>query len=93
MNSVNLFHSLALVGALLLLGCTAANNELAKSELAQNGSPAAGVSSEDITEVNSSDLTQVTIGGINWYVNYDEALQVAKQENKPIWLHFGENPG
>ncbi len=36
---------------------------------------------------------QVKIGGIHWYVDYDAALEIAQQENKPIWLHFGENPG
>lgn len=36
---------------------------------------------------------QVKIGGIQWYVDYDAALKVAKEKKKPIWLHFGENPG
>jgi hypothetical protein len=36
---------------------------------------------------------QVKIGGIDWYVDYDAALKIAKQKKKPIWLHFGENPG
>ena len=35
----------------------------------------------------------VRIGGIDWYQDYDVALQVAKKSNKPLWLHFGENPG
>ncbi len=35
----------------------------------------------------------VTIGQIQWYTDYDEALVVARQQNKPLWLHFGENPG
>lgn len=33
------------------------------------------------------------IGEIDWYTDYDQALQVARRENKPLWLHFGENPG
>lgn len=36
---------------------------------------------------------QVKIGGIQWYVNYDAAQKIAKEKNKPMWLHFGENPG
>ncbi|MEM8733117.1 MAG: hypothetical protein AAGG44_02780 [Planctomycetota bacterium] len=36
---------------------------------------------------------QVKIGGIQWYVDYDAALKIAQKENKPMWLHFGENPG
>lgn len=35
----------------------------------------------------------VTIGCITWYVDYDAALAIAKKQNKPLWLHFGENPG
>ena len=34
-----------------------------------------------------------TIGKIQWYTNYDKALKVAKIEQKPLWLHFGEDPG
>ena len=36
---------------------------------------------------------QVKIGGIQWYVDYDAALKIAQKENKPLWVHFGENPG
>ena len=36
---------------------------------------------------------RVKIGGIEWYVDYDVALKIAQKENKPMWLHFGENPG
>ena len=36
---------------------------------------------------------QVKIGGIQWFVDYDAALKIAKTRQKPIWLHFGENPG
>ena len=36
---------------------------------------------------------KVTIGGIKWYVDYDQALADAKKKDKPLWLHFGENPG
>lgn len=35
----------------------------------------------------------VTIGKIKWHVDYDAALAAAKREGKPLWVHFGENPG
>jgi hypothetical protein len=36
---------------------------------------------------------RVTIGDVVWYTDYDQAREVAQRENKPLWLHFGENPG
>ena len=33
------------------------------------------------------------IGKIDWYLDYDAALAVARQENKALWVHFGEDPG
>jgi len=95
MNFTKLFLTLVLVGALLSLGCSTAGNGLAKNEQATgsgSGSEAPQAIIESPTRA-TEDATQVKIGNINWYVNYDEALQVAKQKNKPIWLHFGENPG
>lgn len=35
----------------------------------------------------------VRIGDVNWYTDYDQAMAVAQKQNKPLWLHFGENPG
>lgn len=35
----------------------------------------------------------VKIGGIDWHVDYDKAMKVAKEKKLPLWLHFGENPG
>lgn len=35
----------------------------------------------------------VRIGDITWYTNYDQAMSIAKKQDKPLWLHFGENPG
>lgn len=37
--------------------------------------------------------SMVTIGGVSWYTDYDQAMAVARAEGKPMWLHFGENPG
>ena len=35
----------------------------------------------------------VRIGGIDWYTDYDVAVKIARLDGKPLWLHFGENPG
>ena len=36
---------------------------------------------------------QVQIGSIHWYVDYEAALAVAREQDKALWVHFGENPG
>jgi len=36
---------------------------------------------------------RVQIGGVLWYVDYDSALEVAREQDKALWVHFGENPG
>ncbi len=28
-------------------------------------------------------------GKINWVLDYNEALNMAKEEGKPVWLYFG----
>jgi hypothetical protein len=48
--------------------------------------------SQDAT-MKESKPRQVKIGGIQWYVDYDAAQKIAQTKNKPLWLHFGENPG
>jgi len=42
---------------------------------------------------NAADARQVAIGEVRWYVDYDAAVAVAREEDKPLWVHFGENPG
>ena len=39
------------------------------------------------------EAAQVTIGDVRWYVDYDAAVEVARQAEKALWVHFGENPG
>ena len=41
----------------------------------------------------AANATQVPIGDVLWYVDYEAALAVARQEDKPLWVHFGEDPG
>lgn len=36
---------------------------------------------------------RVRIGEIDWYVDYDVALEAARTRNLPLWVHFGEHPG
>ena len=48
---------------------------------------------EPVAAPLSTNAETVRIGSIDWYVNYDDALADAKQTNRPVWLHFGENPG
>ncbi len=43
--------------------------------------------------VSGLEVEKVTIGSIRWFVDYNTAMLEAKRENKPVWLHFGENPG
>ena len=43
--------------------------------------------------VSAEGAAQVSIGEISWYVDYDDALEIAKREDKALWVHFGENPG
>ena len=33
------------------------------------------------------------IGEIEWQLDYDKAMKIAKETNRPLWLHFGEHPG
>lgn len=40
-----------------------------------------------------AEAAQVRIGAIDWYVDYDAALEIAKAQDKALWVHFGENPG
>lgn len=50
-------------------------------------------SSSTVSDDKKTVPKTVKIGGIAFYVDYDEALKVAKQKKLPVWLHFGENPG
>lgn len=41
----------------------------------------------------SQPTSMVTIGGIEWHTDYDVAQADAVRRDKPLLLHFGENPG
>jgi hypothetical protein len=36
---------------------------------------------------------RVRIGGILWYVDYGDAVRIAREQDKALWVHFGETPG
>lgn len=40
-----------------------------------------------------ADLAPVKIGEIFWATDFDAAEAYARQEGKPLWMHFGEDPG
>lgn len=44
-------------------------------------------------EPSAAAATQVRIGEIDWYVDYAAAQAVAREVDKPLWVHFGEHPG
>jgi hypothetical protein len=50
-------------------------------------------SSTDATPPTAPVSGQVLIGDVSWYVDYEDAVTVARREDKPLWVHFGENPG
>lgn len=55
--------------------------------------PACRVDSRDDPGPATGSPPRVTIGQVSWYVDYGAALEVAREEDKALWVHFGENPG
>ncbi len=49
--------------------------------------------SEPAPREPDEELVQVRIGEVDWYVDYDAAAELARSLEKPMWVHFGENPG
>ena len=45
------------------------------------------------TPDSDSAAPSVRIGGIDWYVDYEAALGIAREQDKALWVHFGEDPG
>lgn len=43
--------------------------------------------------VGRTGAERVRIGVVDWYVDYGEALRAALELERPLWVHFGENPG
>ncbi len=36
---------------------------------------------------------RIPIGDVSWFTDYDAAVAHARAEQKPLWMHFGEDPG
>ena len=77
-----------------------AQNAVTKQSAAANAATQSAMSNGKKTDGKTTekedvakDAKRVKIGGIQWYVDYDTALKLAQEENKLMWLHFGENPG
>jgi uncharacterized protein YbjT (DUF2867 family) len=43
--------------------------------------------------LQADDLETTRIGKIRWYTDYDAAAELARTLDKPMWVHFGEDPG
>lgn len=95
-------HLLALgtfLTSLVLFGCSGTPENSAQGPNPLEGGSTTSESLGEISVSNSAkiplaaDAETVRIGSIDWYVNYDDALADAKKTNRPVWLHFGENPG
>jgi len=90
---VRAFASIGLVAAMAItmsLGCGTADDFVASS----GQSSITDASNSEIVETAVDPNAQtVRIGEIDWYVNYEDAMAAAKASNRPVWLHFGENPG
>jgi len=48
---------------------------------------------ESSSEPAAAGGDRVTIGDVHWYVDYEAAVEVARAQDKALWMHFGENPG
>ncbi len=77
--------------AMLMTGCSETPGNRTLNIARETDTMDTGASEQKITR-NASDKT-VRIGAIDWYVKYEDAMAAAKESNRPIWLHFGENPG
>ena len=52
------------------------------------------MASDDPAESAAGEVpVTVPIGDVEWYVDYDAAVEVARRRDVPLWVHFGENPG
>ncbi len=76
------FRSLRRLAIAASLGTLAACHQAPENDLVEPA-PETAVDSD----------SAVTIGSVRWFVDYEQAVRVAKEQGKPLWVHFGENPG
>ena len=92
------------LAVIIMLGCsgTPENSAVPGTAQQESNSLARSRISDSAAELSSpksspgtfaTDAKTVRIGSIDWYVNYEDALAEAKRTGRPVWLHFGENPG
>jgi hypothetical protein len=60
----------------------------ASAELGEDAAP-----SSDVTPEADAAADLVRIGDIDWHTDYDVAAAEAVLRDRPLLLHFGENPG
>ena len=80
LNAMRFLPHAAALAALMLGACTMPSSTDDTAASANPGAPEGTV------------LT-VLIGGVSWYVDYDAAAEIARAQDKALWVHFGENPG
>ena len=85
------------VGSFSWVGCNSGqsvsvnvNQGISQTDDSRSGSDSQTNGAVGVTATESE---TVHIGSIDWYVDYDKAMKVVMESNKPIWLHFGENHG
>jgi len=86
----------ALLTTIVVSGCSGTpQNQTAARNVQQGNSveSEAEASENAVAKSPTINAETVRIGSIDWFVNYDDALAYAKQARRPVWLHFGENPG
>lgn len=87
-----LFASLAGSNLVVAQSRPQANRQKQASQEPKSQKSAESAEAEDDKKAEEEPKT-VMIGGVKWYVDYDAALKIAQEKDKPMWLHFGENPG
>ena len=46
-----------------------------------------------VVQAPTADHELRRIGDVLWYTDIDVAAEVARATGKPLWMHFGEDPG
>ena len=88
-----LFAIGSLLTTIAMLGCSGTPENQTAMGSGQDGSNTSELAVSSTAPPLAADSQTVRIGSISWYVNYEDALADAKRTNRPVWLHFGENPG
>lgn len=81
----------ASMAMVLSLGCARTADDFVGSS--NQNTITVGENSETVEVAVDPNAQTVRIGEIDWYVNYEDAMAAARASNRPVWLHFGENPG